>query len=141
MSAAPSQKMPASTAEGRAELARLEQQSAAGRAALGLPPRPARAEPPAEASPALKKEAADEAVSEQDSAANAPALSGESGGAAGESCSQDPCRYTRAICEAASRICDIARYLGDEEAKGRCSRARQDCAEARRSTRDSCPAC
>lgn len=141
MAPAPSRKLPSSPAEGRAELAELEQQIEASRAALGLPPRPAGARPPAEPSPAAEKEAANEAAAAQDSAARAPSYSTESAGASGDGCGQGPCRFTRAICEAASRICDIARYLGDQEAQGRCSRAQQDCAEARRSTRQSCPGC
>lgn len=52
-----------------------------------------------------------------------------------------PCRRTRAICQAARRICSLADYLADDDARQRCKQARQDCSEARGVTRDRCTTC
>lgn len=53
----------------------------------------------------------------------------------------ESCRLTRAICSAADRICVLARYLAEEDARKRCKRARQDCSEARQATRSTCAGC
>ena len=123
-----------SVADPGSELAALEGEIARARHALGLPPRPRRevvggregaqdgatslkAEPPArEPGPSASVEAAE---------------SGE--GAAGQK-APDLCRHTRAICHAARRICGLADYLGEADARGRCRRAQEDCTEARRHT-------
>ena len=142
-----SSRTPSSPAQGREELAQLEGEIATDRVALGLPPR---AEEKTATAADQSAHGGAEAFAPAPSASPPPpaapaeraAVNSAAGGAAKEDvCTVDPCRYTRAICAAATRICDIARYLGDEDARGRCGRAQQDCSEARRVTRDNCPGC
>jgi hypothetical protein len=56
-----------------------------------------------------------------------------SGGRSEPTCAPG-CRHTRAICEAAERICGLARYLGEDDAFRRCEQARRDCRDARHAT-------
>ena len=130
---------PASPVEARGELARLEQKIEGARKALGLSPRAkeiaggevtrAKSDPGLtfEPEPAPQSAARPEAASETD-------------GEPRSACS-DNCRLSRAICHAARRICSIAGYLGDEDAAGRCKRARQDCREARKAKPEDCSGC
>jgi hypothetical protein len=141
---------PASPAEGQAQIASLEQQIERDRAALGLPHRPP-PPPLAEASdhrndlpaarPTVTPAAAPPpAPSPMEPMAKAASASGSDRDE--PTCSgRGPCRYTRAICEAAERICSVAGFLGDTDARQRCGRARQDCQDARQATRDRCPGC
>ena len=146
---------PSSPAEGRQQLEELEGRIARDRVALGLAPRA-----PRPAADAARQEGADTAAGATHEAKPAPAPApaeepaaaparvtasksrGEEEDAMDARCSErGPCRYTRAICSAAERICVIAAYLADDDARRRCARARQDCTEARETTRATCPGC
>jgi hypothetical protein len=140
---------PASPGEGRSELVALEHRIARDLVALGLAPQrdPAeaaqlgeaatRADQPRPAapppSPAPAEAPADALAAKSESTERA------SGGE--DACGRDPCRQTRAICDAASRICEIARYLQEADARARCGRALQDCQAARKATQARCPGC
>ena len=130
---------PASPREARAELARLESQINSARATLGLPQRAEKTAggdaesnppdslqfaPPDEAPQVMARPSSEEERDRQDQSA----------------CS-DNCRISRAICHAARRICSITSYLGDQDAAGRCKRARRDCKEARQAKPEDCSGC
>lgn len=141
---------PASPGEGRSELVALEHRIARDLVALGLAPRrdPAEAVQLGEAATRADQARPAAAPPPSPSPAEAPAdalaaksESRERASGGEDSCGRDPCRHTRAICDAASRICEIARYLQEADARARCGRALQDCREARRSTQDRCPGC
>jgi hypothetical protein len=144
---APSQRAaPSSPAQGRTELAELEGEIARNRVALGLPARTDKTEIAADQTEHLAAAGQAEPSAPPPAAAPAPAervaqAKSSGGSAREEACNVDPCRYTKAICDAAARICDIARYLGDGDARSRCGRAQQDCSDARRTTGDRCPGC
>lgn len=140
---------PSSPAEARRELVELEASIHHNRLALGLPARAeadqaqgvaspgpseaSQAEPPA--APAAESPPPAPVAAEKVSRAEATSADEEA------DCSPG-CRYTRAICHAAERICTLARYLGEEDAHRRCRRAQQDCRDARQATRDaSCDDC
>lgn len=114
--------------------------SGAGLAVAPRPvsPSPTAAEPPSAparapmARPARR--ARSEAVSKRSYSAD------DAGYQRGPTCPR-PCRRTRAICNAARRICGLADYLGDDDARQRCEQARKDCREARDLTRDRCTSC
>lgn len=138
--------LPSNPGEARAELTRLERRIARARLSLGLParketiatgkdePRPAApARLPAPAAPPADAEQSVAGVPQQ---AEQPTSEAEKSSA----CS-DNCRISRAICHAARRICSIAAYLGDDDAAGRCKRARKDCKDARQAKPDSCSGC
>jgi hypothetical protein len=135
--------LPNSPGEARHEMAQLERQIVEGRVALGLParskaqvsddgvaesagvageeaPRPVQAAPPPEP-------ASDSVECAKREERDAPC--------------DDSCRYTKAICHAAARICRLARFLEEEDARRRCRRAQQDCREAQRTTAGSCTGC
>jgi hypothetical protein len=147
----PAASPPSSPAAGRAEVAQLEQQIAGARAALGLPARTESFREPAQtagdevSAPAPAPSSASPPAAPPAEPASERRVARATGEVAAakkqDACEVDPCRYARAICQAASRICDLARYLGDQDALDRCGRARQDCAEARRATRGGCPGC
>jgi hypothetical protein len=132
---------PASPAAAQSELATLERQIDGARASLGLEPRADRAEALKLGEQATRPDRppAPEPVLAPPARTSASELASDR--AERDGCGRDPCRYTRAICEAASRICEIARYLQEADARGRCGRALQDCQQARRATRDRCPGC
>ncbi len=162
---APPESMPSSSAEGQQEIADLEQQIARGRVALGLGARenlgeqdrspalrsaasaPRAAAPPAPAAPVMAPSApASEGVMDT-SSSDSPRQESDASEVQSKTSSEEqevcpgPCRFTRAICQAAGRICRIAEYLGESDAHQRCQRAQQDCAEARSATLNSCPDC
>ena len=147
---------PASPAQGRSELNQLEQRIERDLAALGLASQGQTAEAVRLGELAARPERLDRQPSAGQvtpsappppTAAPADALAAKSeareraSAAAEDSCGRDPCRYTRAICDAASRICEIARYLEEPDARARCGRALQDCQQARKATQDRCPGC
>jgi hypothetical protein len=143
----PAMRGPSSPAEGQAQMATLEQQIERDRAALGLPHRPPPAEPrdqrTVDLPSAPKPMAAPPPPPREDHMlAKARVEASASAGEPEPTCTgHGPCRYTRAICAAADRICAIAGFLGDADARQRCGRARQDCQDARQATRDRCPGC
>jgi hypothetical protein len=51
------------------------------------------------------------------------------------------CRFTKAICHAAERICRLARFLSESDAQKRCLRAQRDCSDARKATAGTCSDC
>lgn len=51
------------------------------------------------------------------------------------------CRHTGAICLAASKICLLARQLGDQPALEACRRAEARCEDARSIAKQTCPPC
>ena len=129
---------PASPREARAELARLELQIDSARATLGLPAQAKKeAGGDAESKPPVSL---DFAPAETPQAMARPPDAEEVDQQRQSACS-DNCRLSRAICHAARRICTIAGYLGDEDAAGRCKRARQDCKEARQAKSEDCSGC
>jgi hypothetical protein len=123
---------PASPEAARAELLELEQRIARNRQQLGLPlpGAPAPSATPQGLAPSPTPEAAPEPA---DAAPAAAPSAGEARHAAPWE-PPDPCRHTRAICQAAERICQIADYLADDDARARCERAREDCQQARQTT-------
>jgi hypothetical protein len=143
--------IPATAADGQREIEELSREIERNRAALGLLPRlqePAeRRAPEAPSSggtrldvpraPALAPApvAAEARVSATDKKKRDVDEESREGRCKG------PCRYTRAICSAADRICALSRFLADDDSRRRCDRARRDCQEARQVTRDSCPGC
>jgi hypothetical protein len=160
---------PSSPADARRELTLLEQQIRDNRIALGLPVpeqerlEKSRAGGAAPAAPPPADDAADHAMEPPVTpSAAAPAreyspasgLTGREPSGTGarysksrpaqsdeDSCAPN-CRYTKAICHAADRICGLARYLGEEDALRRCERAQSDCKEARKATRgEDCDDC
>jgi hypothetical protein len=162
---APTSSPPASRIEGQRELEELTVEIERNRVALGLPerrevgsagempsealrPQPADAADQAAPSAPMPGQAAPSQAPELESApetnAKASAMEepreGYAHQRAAEQC-PEPCRYTKAICHAAGRICDIARYLDEEDARRRCDRARQDCSEAQRATAERCESC
>lgn len=136
--------LPNTPGEAKHELAQLERQIVEGRVALGLPARskaqvledtgsaenagsagPDEAPRPAQAAPAEPVSESVECAKREER--DAPC--------------DDSCRYTKAICHAAARICRLARFLEEEDARRRCRRAQQDCREAQRTTAGSCSGC
>lgn len=144
---------PASRAAGQQELASLEQEIERDRSALRLGPRlasspaevdarPAEAPAPTATSPERALADRGPAPDAAEPAEAAPAKEDRSERESSvDACAALPCRYTRAICTAADRICVLARYLDDQDSRDRCGRARQDCRQARLSTGQKCPGC
>jgi hypothetical protein len=146
--------VPADPESARQELVALEQQIEQDRQALGLAPAPESAAPeqgqrPAGASaearmprPTQPPPAAEPPPSLQsDAATQEEAMEPMELKARQEACSR-PCRLAHAICKAAARICQLADFLGEEDARRRCGRAREDCEEAREAVRDrDCSGC
>jgi len=137
------QAAPSSPWEGRREISDLERQIEQGRVALGMPARqqPTRTPPESAGSEGHALDAAPEAKPAPPPAPSVEAAEPVVRAKKDDHCGVGSCRYTRAICAAASRICGIARYLDDEDARSRCARAEQDCQDARKVTRGSCPGC
>lgn len=125
---------PTSPEAARAELGDLELLIASGRRGLGLPDRTeGAAQGAAEATPEGVMPAEPEPPPAPTAAPGDSAAARESTAAQTEAAT-DPCRHTRAICHAAQRICELADYLAEDDARQRCARARQDCAAARQLT-------
>ena len=160
---------PASPADARRELSLLEQQIRANRVALGLsvpererPEKSAAGAAPAEepadhapAAPRMPSPPPAPAARLAPDAEESVGVSGRTPGGTGgrytggrqpaqsdeDSCAPN-CRYTKAICHAADRICGLARYLREADATRRCERARSDCKEARKATEgENCDDC
>lgn len=127
---------------GREQVAHKATSDASG-AGLAAAPRPVPSaptayEPPASPTARPARRAARAARSESVSKRSVSA--DDAGYQRGPTCPL-PCRRTRAICQAARRICSLADYLADDDARQRCKQARQDCREARGVTRDRCSSC
>lgn len=122
---------PSSPEAARAEIDDLERLIAGGRRQLGLPGHDeGAAQGGADVAPE-RVLPAEPAPPPPAAAAEAPAR--ESTAATADE-AVDPCRHTRAICHAARRICQLADYLAEDDARQRCARAQQDCAAARQRT-------
>jgi len=140
---------PQTPAEARQQMEQLERMIEDNRVALGLPARQepeqtqarhaAPAAPSAGGAEAPRPESADDAVTYAPEPC-APAPAAKASARMEERHYEDRptctpgCRYAKAICGAAERICNLARYLGEPDARHRCQRAQQDCRAARRAT-------
>ena len=138
--------LPATPGQARAELASLEQQIQRGRQGLGLPrrrPEPTEAmdeadqaagavtEAESDKAPAAAPTARPMADAPESVQSVRPLSSATDRSSADKQRCSDPCRLARAICRAAQRICTIADYLRENDARGKCLRAKDDCNEAR----------
>jgi len=147
-SAVESMPPPSSPREARQQMDQLEQMIRDNRVALGLPAQEevtiatgratGGAEPAAPRAPGPPPAMAPPEPASADAAEEAPlareSRAPSSGWRATRRHCAPGCRYTKAICQAAGRICGLARYLGDEDASRRCQRAERDCRDARRAT-------
>lgn len=151
-SAVESMPPPSSPGEARQQMDQLEQMIHDNRVALGLPAREeveiaagkasGGAEPaaprPAIPAPEAPPTMAPPSPASTDAADEPRAMESREPGSGWRRASRrhcaPGCRYTKAICQAAGRICGLARYLGDDDASRRCQRAERDCRDARRAT-------